>query len=81
MGDMSLRKASSKLCRMKKQGRDQAPENQTGLETDVKHTTLTATFSPVPANCVPWLSLMTECDRSQRLTKARKEGAFCVICI
>ena len=80
MGEWSLRKASSKLCRMKKQGRDQAAENQTGLETDMKHT-LTATFSPVPAHCVPWLSLRTECDRFQCLTEARKEEAFCVICI
>ena len=81
MGGWSLRKASSKLCRMKKQSRDQAPENQTGLETDVKHTTLTATFSPIPTHCVPWLSLMTQWDRSQRLTKARKEEIFCVNCI
>ena len=76
MGDWSLRKTSSKLCRMKKQKRDQAPENQMGLEMDVKHTTLSATFPPVPTHRVPWLSLTTECDRFRQLTKARKEEYF-----
>lgn len=49
MGGWSLRKASYKLCRMKKKSRDQAPGKQKSLETDVKHTTLTTTFFSFPA--------------------------------
>lgn len=54
----SERKASSDVCRMKKQSRDQAPGNQPGLGIDLKHSMLHCHLLSFPTDCVTQLSLM-----------------------
>lgn len=82
MGGWSLRKASSKLQDEETEQRP-GPREPDWVEMDVKHTTLTATFSPIPTHCAPWLSLDDTVGQVPTPDKGteREKAIFCVNCI
>ena len=83
MRGWSLRKASCKLCRMKKQNKDQGPGNQTGLDMENEHSRLYCHLRSLPRNLCERAKLNgREGVRTLNVWhRHRKGGIFCVKCV